>query len=102
MSSMKDRHEDRALAVERAALESKGHTTTELRRAVAAGSPPADLAKYVAKVHQHAYKVTDEDIAALKAAGKSEDEIFEITVAAAVGASMKRLRAGMAALRGGK
>lgn len=99
---MKDRHEDRALALERAALESKGHTPQELRRAVAAGSPPPDLAKYVEKVHQHAYKVTDEDIAALKQAGKSEDEIFEITVAAAVGAAMKRWRAGMAALRGGK
>ena len=39
-----------------------------------------------------AYTVTDADVEALKAAGHSEDEIFEQTVSAAVGAGLLRLR----------
>lgn len=98
---MKERHAEAPRALERAALESKGHVPASTRRAIADGAPPADVAAYVTKVQQHAYKVTDDDIAALKAAGKSEDEIFEITLAAAVGAGMKRLDAALAAVRGG-
>src|SRR5262245_59541920 len=48
------------------------------------------VAAYVDKVSRHAYLVTDEDVAALKAAGYSEDAIFEITVAAAVAAGLDR------------
>jgi len=44
--------------------------------------------------------VTDADVAGLKDAGYSDDAIFEITVAASVGAAMHRLQRGMAALRG--
>jgi alkylhydroperoxidase family enzyme len=54
----------------------------------------------VDKVAQHAYKVTDEDVAALQAAGNSDDAVFEVTVAAALGAALARLERGMAALRG--
>ncbi len=61
---------------------------------------PAALRSYVDKVAHHAYKVTDEDVAALQAAGHSDDSIFEVTVAAAVGAAMHRLARGLAALRG--
>ena len=46
--------------------------------------PPAVMEGYLAKVREHAYKVTDEDVEALKAAGVSEDEIFEQTVAVAM------------------
>jgi alkylhydroperoxidase family enzyme len=42
--------------------------------------------------------VTDADVEALKAAGFSEDEIFEQTVATAVAAGLERLDAGMATL----
>jgi hypothetical protein len=45
--------------------------------------------------------VTDEDIAALKAAGRTEEEIFEISVAVATGAALQRLDAGLRALGGG-
>jgi len=61
--------------------------------------PPA-ITRYVEKVAHHAYRVTDEDIAALRSAGQSDDSLFEITVAAAVGAALHRLERGMAALRG--
>ena len=60
------------------------------------------LGSYVDKVALNAYKVTDGDIEALKQAGLSEDQIFELTVSAALGASFARLECGMAALRGAK
>src|SRR2546423_4389512 len=61
---------------------------------------PVALQSYVDTVARHAYMVTDADVAALQAAGYSDDAIFEITVAAAVGAAMHRLERGMPALRG--
>jgi len=59
---------------------------------------PPELATYVEKVRLHAYRVTDGDVDALKAAGFSEDEIFEHTVSAAVAAGLERLDAGLRAL----
>jgi hypothetical protein len=44
--------------------------------------------------------VTDADVAALQRDGHSDDALFEITVAAAVGAALLRLERGMEALRG--
>ena len=61
---------------------------------------PPELTHYVDTVARHAYKVTDADVAQLQRAGHSDDALFEITVAAAVGAAMHRLERGMAALRG--
>jgi hypothetical protein len=61
--------------------------------------PPA-LQEYVAKVRDASYRVTDTDMAALKAVGYGEDEIFEVTVAAALGAALRSLDAGMSAVRG--
>jgi len=63
---------------------------------------PADLVSYVKKVVLYAYKVTDEDVSRLTAAGYSEDAIFEITLCASVGASAARLERGMLALKGGQ
>ena len=60
---------------------------------------PAKAAAYTATVQRHAYRVTDTQVEALRAAELSEDEIFELTVAAAVGAGLDRLDAGMRALR---
>ncbi len=65
-----------------------------------AGEVPEELRKYVDKVALHAYKVTDEDIEALRKAGYSEDAIFEITLNAALGSGIARLERGLAALRG--
>ena len=56
------------------------------------------LAQYVAMVRQHAYRVTDADITALRAHGLSDDAIFELTVAAALGEGQRRLAAGLALL----
>jgi alkylhydroperoxidase family enzyme len=70
-------------------------------RATAQPDRPASEAMrdYLAKVRMHAYKVTDRDVEELKAAGISEDEIFEHTVAASVAAGVERLDAGLATLR---
>jgi alkylhydroperoxidase family enzyme len=60
--------------------------------------PPPDFAPYLDKVRRNAYKVTDEDIQALRNAGYSEDVIFEQTVSVAVAAGMNRLEAALEVL----
>ena len=57
------------------------------------------FATYVDTVHDHAYRVSDRVVTDLRAAGATEDEVFEVTVAAAFGAARDRLEAGLAALR---
>jgi alkylhydroperoxidase family enzyme len=91
--SVLDTPGDSAPAVWRAALE-------RARGNPAGGDLPKGLVGYVDTVARHAYKVTDADVAALQQAGQSDDSLFEITVAAAVGAALHRLDRGMAALRG--
>lgn len=59
---------------------------------------PAELSGYLGKVRLHAYKVTDRDVERLRAAGFSEEEIFEHTVSAAVAAGLERLDAGLRTL----
>jgi hypothetical protein len=55
----------------------------------------------VKKVAKYAYDVTDKDVTALREAGYSDDQIFEATVSAALGAGLVRLEWGLSALRGG-
>ena len=57
-----------------------------------------DLAAYLEKVRTRAYTVTDSDVESLKAAGLSEDEIFEQTVAAAISEGLRRLDAASAVI----
>jgi alkylhydroperoxidase family enzyme len=71
-----------------------------LREAAQPDRPaPPEFASYLAKVRRGAYAVTDQDVEELKAAGFSEDEIFEHTVSAAVAAGLERLEAGLGAMR---
>jgi alkylhydroperoxidase family enzyme len=73
-----------------------------IARVRAAAAPeraaPVELWGYLEKVRLHAYMVTDLDVGELKAAGFSEDEIFEHTVSAAVAAGLERLDAGLGTL----
>lgn len=79
-------------------FESPGQTDPALRRAAAeAAGVPAELQSLVDKIHHHAYKVTDEDLSSLRAT-YTDDEMFEIVVSAALGASQQRLFVGLAAL----
>jgi alkylhydroperoxidase family enzyme len=64
----------------------------DLRAVVASTEPaPPQMAGYLEKVRERAYAVTDRDIEELKAAGLSEDEIFEQTVAVAISEGLRRL-----------
>jgi hypothetical protein len=67
----------------------------ELLRATAATAPTqaAALEPYLGKVRTCAYTVTDGDVAELRRAGLSEDEIFEATVSVACAEGLRRLDA---------
>lgn len=60
------------------------------------------VATLVDKVAQRAHRVTDDDIAAVRASGLTEDEIYELVVCAAVGEATRQLDAGLAALAAAK
>ncbi|MFA1538477.1 hypothetical protein [Actinomadura monticuli] len=59
-------------------------------------SPPLDV--LVGKVVDSPAQVTDADVAAVTAAGCTEDQVFELVVCAAVGQSARLYEAGLAAL----
>ncbi|MGK3208045.1 hypothetical protein [Amycolatopsis sp. MEPSY49] len=80
-------------------FEQPAHTSPELRRAAGAGEGlPSPWGDYVALVRDASHRVRDDDVRALLAAGCGEDEVFEVTVAAAVGAALRSFDAGRAAL----
>jgi alkylhydroperoxidase family enzyme len=79
-------------------LQGAGESDPAIRKAAADGTGvPADLQALVDKIHRHAYKVTDDDIAHAQAK-YGDDQMFEIVVSAALGASRNRLLAGLKAL----
>jgi hypothetical protein len=92
-----DRFRELKDATAAALLQGPGACAAELRQACARGEAPEELRALVEKIERHAYKVTDEDVAALRAK-YSEDQLFEIIVAAAFGAAERRLGAGLRAL----
>lgn len=86
-------------AVSRAILEGDGKASAAERRLAYDGAGAVGaVAGYVAKVRDHAYRITDEDVAAVRAAGLDDDHIFELSVAAAVGQATRQYDAAMAAL----
>ena len=82
-------------------LTEPGTLDVAVRRAAALGDAlPPPLGGYVQKVRDHAYRVLDEDVDTLIGAGYSEQQVFELTQAAAFGAGLVRLEAALAALDG--
>jgi alkylhydroperoxidase family enzyme len=74
-----------------AVVDRPGAVAPSVRRAAFSGEEvPGEAAAYVDKVCRHAYKVTDADVEALQKAGWSDDAIFEVTVATALGAALSR------------
>ena len=59
-------------------------------------SAPLDV--LIGKVADRPAQVTDADLAAAKASGCTEDQVFELVVCAAVGQSTRLYEAGLAAL----
>jgi hypothetical protein len=95
---MSDRFEEGRRVLEESVLRGPGHTDAALRQRVAERCDvPEDLRPLVDKIERHAYKVTDEDVAALRSR-HPDDELFEIIVAASLGSALIRLRAGLRAL----
>jgi hypothetical protein len=95
-----DRYLPKLAALEAAILNGSGVLPPEARQAAARGDrTPEPFADYVDTIHRHAYRVTDPMVAGLTEAGASEDEVFEISVAAAYGAARRRLDAGLRAAR---
>lgn len=92
---------DRKLArLRNAVLSGPGSLSPALRQAISAGREPAGaLGAYVKKVAEHAYLVSDEDIAELHQSDYTDDQIFEATVSAALGAGLFRLECVLRALR---
>lgn len=96
------RYADLADALRRAVLSSPARLDAATRAAAVTGAGlPEPLGSYAAKVRDAPATVTDGDVGDLVAAGHTEDEIFEVTVAAAVGAALHSLDAGLRAFEDG-
>ena len=102
---MKSEATSRGVAERRAILDAvlraPAQTSTALREAAFRGDamPPA-LEDYVHKVRRYSYRLGDDDVKRLLANGYSEDMVFEITIASALGAADEHLQAGLRALAG--
>ena len=78
-----------------------GTAPRELRRAAFDNTGLDEpISTLVDTVACRSYRVTDDDIAAAQAAGLSADQIFEITVCAAVGQATRQYSAALEALAG--
>ena len=101
-----DDHGDVVANLRHAILDALGATDPALRAAVAACDPlPEPWQSYAGTVRDASYRVTDADVERLTAAGHSADQVFEVadqvfevTVAAAVGAALRSFDAGRNAL----
>jgi hypothetical protein len=86
-------------ALQNRILHGEGRAPAELRaRAFGDDGLPPPLDALIGKVATRPTQVTEADFAAAKAAGYSEDQLFELVVCAAVGQSARLYDAGLAAL----
>lgn len=80
-------------------LEGDGRASRAQRRAAFDNTGLAKpVSNLIDKVARNAHTITDEDIAAARATGLSEDQIFEIVVCAAIGQATRQYDAALAAL----
>ncbi|MFL6332262.1 MAG: hypothetical protein ACJ754_02860 [Pyrinomonadaceae bacterium] len=87
-----DPYEKKLTLLRKSVLSEPGTLAPDIRRAICDGLElPEPLGAYVRKVAEHAHAVGDEDIAGLHRAGYTDDQIFEATVSAALGAGLFRL-----------
>ena len=86
-------------ATRRAVVDGTGAVDPSIRRQIAAGQPPPELASLVGKIRDRAYTVTDKDLDVLRSS-YSEDQLFEVIVAATIGAAEHRLMSALAVLEG--
>jgi hypothetical protein len=80
-------------------LTGPGRVSSDLRgRAFSNADLPPPLQTLIGKVTTRPTQVTDADFAAARASGFTEDQLFELVIAAAVGQSARLYEAGLAAL----
>jgi alkylhydroperoxidase family enzyme len=80
-------------------LEGDGRASRAERRAAFDNTTLTEpLRGLISKVAQHPTQITDDDVAAVKASGLSEDQIFELVVCAAVGQATRQYQNALAAL----
>lgn len=95
------RYADQVNDLEARALQGDGALDPDVRMAAFQGrAMPEPLKAYVEKVRKHAYKVIDRDVEEMRAAGYSDDQLFELTIATALGEGRRKLDIGLKALRG--
>ncbi|BCJ77616.1 hypothetical protein CS0771_71600 [Catellatospora sp. IY07-71] len=84
-----------------AVLDGPGSTPSRVRHAVAEAKVEElnqELREYVETLREHAWRSTDDQVRELLAVGWVEDQVYELTVAVALGAGGRRVDAGLAAL----
>jgi AhpD family alkylhydroperoxidase len=86
-------HDDPVENLRHAVFTAPAVTDPGLRQAAATGDLDEPWRSYTAMVRDVSYRITDADVARLLA-DHSEDEVFEMTVAAAVGAALADYDAG--------
>jgi alkylhydroperoxidase family enzyme len=80
-------------------LDGDGRASRAQRRAAFDNTESVEpLHTLIDKVATQPTRITDEDIAAVKASGVSEDQIFELVVCAAVGQATRQYEAALRAL----
>jgi alkylhydroperoxidase family enzyme len=89
-------------------LSAPGETDMSVRQVifnrvrVGTGEVPENLRSLVEKIADRPWSVNDEDITLLREAGYSEDHIYELVLAAAAGAGVRRFEAGLRAIEGAR
>ena len=97
-----DHHAIKMTRLHHAVTLSPASLSTVVRQTIiAGGNASGPLGSYVRKVAERAHTITDDDINSLHSANYTDDEIFEATVSAALGAGLFRLDCVLRALVAG-
>jgi hypothetical protein len=83
--------------LEETVLRGVAESSVDVREAAARGEGEGPLGEYAKTVQTAAYRVSEDRVRSLQAS-HSDDLLFEVTVAAALGAARKRLEVGLTAL----
>jgi hypothetical protein len=96
---IEDRKRKAHEAIVTRALEGDGRASRAQRRGAFDNAGLAEpLSTLIDKVAMRPTRVTDEDLAAVKASGLSEDQIFELVVCAALGQATRQYETALEAL----
>ncbi len=79
-------------------LEGDGRAPRDEQRAFDNAAEAEPLRTLIEKVALHPTRVTEGDVAAVIAAGRSQDEVFELVACAAVGQATRQYEAALGAL----